>query len=337
MRRLLFAGLLALSCAPRETIDPQPSEAVLAATPRTGNGRVVLVTIDGVRWQDVFMGSDPVWSGAPAIPAPVLVPNLYTWTSTRGLRIGGAPSPCGTVHTAGKANVSLPGYLEIFTGRPTHCLDNECKRPAFTVFDQAARGGVPAVASFVSWQRLERAVTSQRPDAPVLVSTGPTSYRADADTAALALAYLRDARPGFLHVGLGDTDESGHADDYPAYLRALRAADAFVGDLAMLLDSQGELGRTTVIVTPDHGRESGFKEHGALFPESGRTFVFAFGASVERHGEESVCPKDDITLLDIAPTVRTLLGLVADPSVDAGRPITPIVTGPPPEEEELPE
>lgn len=338
MRRMLvaLAWLAAASCGPRESSEPTPHPAVLARVPRTGDGRVVLVTIDGVRWQDVFVGTEPARSGAPFVPAAALVPNLHAWTTAHGLRIGGAPAPCGTVHTAGKSNVSLPGYLEIFTGRPTRCLDNECSGAAFTVLDQAVRAGVPGVASVVSWQPLARAATSARADTPVFVSTGPAAHRPDAETSAIALDLLRREHPAFLHVGLGDPDEYGHADDYPGYLRALQAADTFVGDVAKVLESQGELDRTTVIVTPEHGRESGFKEHGALYPESGRTFVFAFGARVEHHGDEVVCPRGDITLLDIAATVRALLGLVADPSDDAGRPIAPVVAVPP-AEVELPE
>jgi hypothetical protein len=44
--------------------------------------------------------------------------------------------------------------------------------------------------------------------------------------------------------------------------------------------------------------------------ESGRTFLFAFGARVTARGVG--CPPGHITLADIAPTIRVLLGLAAD-------------------------
>ena len=64
---------------------------------------------------------------------------------------------------------------------------------------------------------------------------GWLDYRRDRYTAALALEYLVATRPRLLFVGLGDTDEYAHRDDYPRYLDSLRAADQFVGELMTTL------------------------------------------------------------------------------------------------------
>jgi phosphopentomutase/2,3-bisphosphoglycerate-independent phosphoglycerate mutase family metalloenzyme len=336
---------------------PGPAPGQPAVDPAAG-GRIVLVTIDGVRAEDVFDGADPSLrpdSNVEKYRTPeAVMPRTYQLVATRGVALGADRHGCGAVHTASGANVSLPGYLEIYTGRRTRCRDNTCDRTTSpTVLDEAVHGGIAPVASIGSWEILDHAVSNgsmpsmlvaegtqrwpePRPlgDAALeqLVYTGERAeaypghgrYRPDASTMAIALEYLRTAEPAILHVGLGDPDEYGHRNDYPAYLAAIGEADAFIGKVADTLDAMGDLGaRTTVIVTTDHGRNRNFQHHGAYSLTSARTFVLAFGAKVAARGV--ACPVRDVTLADIAPTIRVLTGLPADPSRESGRPIEEIV------------
>jgi hypothetical protein len=323
----------------------------------TSDGRIVLVTIDGVRAEDVFDGADPELrpgSHVERFAKPeAVMPRTHRLVETRGVALGADRPGCGVVRTASGANVSLPGYLEIFTGRKTHCRDNHCARTELpTVLDEAADAGLWPIASIGSWEVLANAAS--RSNAHVLVDEGslpwpgarplvPSEleavvaageraeaypgggrYRPDARTTEVALEYLRNVAPPVLHVGLGDPDEYGHRNDYPSYLNAIAQADAFIGKVADTLDTMGEVGaRTTVIVTTDHGRNRDFQHHGAFSLTSARTFVIAFGARVGSRGV--VCPSRDVTLADIAPTIRVLVGLRPDTSPDSGRPIEEIV------------
>jgi hypothetical protein len=324
--------------------------------PTTSDARVVLITIDGARWQDVFGGSDEGRSGAPHVPPELLMPRVYGLLADHGVAFGADREGCGTVHTASGANVSLPGYQEIFTGRPSYCLDNNCDGVSESVLDEAACADVAGVASIGSWDVLDRAVSGGGAGVLVAVgrswpaevsgaSIGSTSldglvaaglaadpypghdgYRPDVHTAAIALEYFRAAKPAFLHIGLGDTDELGHRDDYPGYLVALRNADALIGAIADEVAQLGELGaKTTILVTPDHGRNSDFRDHGTLRVESGRTFLLAFGAGVAARGIG--CPAHDLTLADVAPTIRVRLGLPRDIGDGAGTPINLLAPG----------
>jgi len=349
---LLVIGLLScgegnVRSAPRVAIDavmPLPTQSVPT------DARVVLLTIDGVRWQDVFEGSDPTLSGAESVPAEKLMPRTYALLEGRGVALGARREGCGAVRTASGANVSLPGYQEIFTGRPSPCRDNDCRIVRQTVMDEAAAARVAGVASIGAWAPLGRAVSggasgvfvatgrnwsaTSRTMAPALDALvrsgaeadpfpGHDDYRPDEHTASIALEYFRTMKPAFLHVGLGDTDEWAHRGDYRAYLTALHHADSLIGDLADTLDTMGDAGRrTTIIVTTDHGRNSDFQGHGALRMESGRTFMLLFGERVATHGVG--CPRRDITLADIAPTIRTLMGLPRDHREGAGNPIDEI-------------
>jgi hypothetical protein len=352
----LVAALALAACTQRTSTasivtDDVATTSTAEAPPR--DGRVILITIDGARWQDVFEGSDPKFSGAPSVPPEQLMPRAHALAATRGVAIGATRAGCGTVHTAGRSNVSLPGYLEIFTGHASHCLDNACAQVEETVFDEAARDAQVSVASIGSWEMLSRAVSSGAsgvmtsvgrdwPEAvPVtghlaeLVDAGRKAnpypgidaYRPDGATAAIALEYLRVNKPALFHIGLGDTDELGHRSDYGGYLAALEQADDMIGAVADILDTMDEDGaKTTVIVTPDHGRNSDFRDHGVFRPESGRTFVLAFGRRVAAQG--IACPSHDYTLADIAPTIRVLMGLPKDRADGAGRAIDLITEAP---------
>ncbi len=264
----------------------------LVHAPLANDGRVILVTLDGVRAEDVFDGADAslkphVNVAQYARPASVM-PRTHKLVATRGVALGADRRVAETVRTASGANVSLPGYLEIFTGRKTECRDNGCaptERP--TVLDEAAEAGL-SVASIGSWNVLDHAVS--RGNTGVFVETGshrwpgprPLAdaklealvvvgertepfpgggwYRPDARTIPIALHYFAETKPAVFHVGLGDSDEYGHRDDYASYLAAIGKADAFIGQLSDLLDGMGEEGaKTTVIVTTDHGRNSDFR------------------------------------------------------------------------------
>jgi arylsulfatase A-like enzyme len=142
---------------------------------------------------------------------------------------------------------------------------------------------------------------------------GYGSYRPDALTAEIALAYLRVRRPRFLFLSLGDTDEHAHHGSYARYLEALRYADHVVGEIAVTLADMSAAGQPTLlVVTADHGRASSFAEHGAAWPESSRVWLVAAGDAVLARGlVHSPTPR---RLADIAPTVRAIAGLDRGPS-----------------------
>ena len=186
---LVFAAsATAAIAAPVETSPPSPPSPPLPPDP------VVLVTLDGVRWQEIFEGTEPSRSHEPRVAARDLLPHLYKLGTERGAFVG-APG-YGRVEASGPFHVSLPGYTEIFGGRAHHaCADNECARTEVpTLLDEASAHG--KVAAFAAWTKIDRAVTAD-PGA-FLVSCGPSSRRArqldpdalrsDGDTANAALA-----------------------------------------------------------------------------------------------------------------------------------------------------
>jgi hypothetical protein len=211
--------------------------------------------------------------------------------------------------------LSLPGYMEMLTGRTdTGCTNNECGDVPFATIadDVADRGGVSAVIT--SWPDIAHAAATDQEHAlmsvgrhggenrrvlerdPALAELirkgegagpepGVDDFRRDAETGAVACTYLESHRPSFLFVGLGETDEYAHQNNYRGYLNALRRADAIVGRLAVQVTRLTAAGHpSTLMVTTDHGRGIGFTDHGAGFLGSDRVWFIASGGAVRARG-----------------------------------------------------
>jgi predicted AlkP superfamily pyrophosphatase or phosphodiesterase len=149
--------------------------------------------------------------------------------------------------------------------------------------------------------------------------------RRDAVTAKLACSFLLEARPNFLFVSLGETDEHAHHGRYPEYLRALQEADQFVGSLRSILGTfQAEGTETLLMVTTDHGRSRNFNDHGRAHPESSRSFLFSEGSRVRPPKEIS---GESGYLRDIAPSIRAATGLPTGRSKDEGRVLAELFDG----------
>jgi hypothetical protein len=336
------------------TFEPLPGPAAHEQDERTTSA-VVLVVLDGVRAQEVFGGADRDLARARgqnplawANPRD-LTPNLQRMLDTDAVAVG-VPGHGAELVASGPRFISLPGYLEIFAGKPDPgCEGNECVRPpAHTIADDVrASSGADDVAVITSWPNIARAASAD-PSAYVmsagrkLVSRGDVlradpamlplldrgarvkaypgegDYRPDAFTSKVALRVLETSHPRLLFVGLGDADEYAHRGDYHGYLQAVHASDAFLGDLQATLARMGARGRhTTVLVTADHGRAYSFVDHGARYPESARVWLVAAGGDVRSHGILAAATRH--TLSDIAPTVRAFLGIQGD-----GNPISEV-------------
>lgn len=305
---------------------------------------IVLVAIDGVRWQDIYHG--PSSKGvAIASSSAELVPHLLSMEHHGAS--WGAPG-AAEFYASGPNYVSLPGYMEMLSGTSaTACTENDCKRmKRHTLLDDFAATSPEdptRAAAFSSWPKIEVAASRQGHG---VVSTGKhggfrhevlerlprcrdalragmseddeqSESRSDAHTARLARAFLHEANPDFLFVSLGESDEAAHHGDYEAYLRAIQFADAFVGKLRNDLHQQAQNGRETLLlVTTDHGRASNFRDHGRKHPESSRAFLFAEGTKVRRLGRLS---RGRAYLRDIAPTIRATSGLPERTDDGSGR------------------
>jgi hypothetical protein len=255
---------------------------ILFITPVQPQPHVILVTIDGTRWQEIYNGTDPYRYHHKHLTARQLVPNLYTHFVDRGIAVG----KLTPMIASGPNHISLPGYLEITRGHPSvDCQTNYCN----PIIDQSVLWFFQHPAVFSSWSTIQKTV----PDFKNIYSdTGP-GYRLDNATEIATMAYLEHNIPDFLWVALGDTDEFAHANDYDAYIRALQMADYFIGYLV------NKYPDATVIVTCDHGRSADFRDHGPD-KESERVWLMMKGPKIPAKG---IVAADKLRLSDIFQTV----------------------------------
>jgi len=270
---LLFASLPA-AAAPATVFEP----------------KVVLVTFDGVRWQDVFRGADPALATdkrfvepdlyddwiKPAYVVPAnrrlaLMPFLHGVMARDGRVVGDRDAgECARV--ANDMWFSYPGYNEILTGRPDpKIVENSDEWNAnVTVLEWLNRQ--PAFAGKVqmvgTWTLFPKIVNTKRSGVPVNPRLGDR-YPTDVRTALQAREALRRDKPRMLYIAFGDTDELAHQGDYDGYLAALERGDDYLRDLWERLQADPYYrGQTTLIVTTDHGRGAtpveAWRDHSAV-------------------------------------------------------------------------
>lgn len=225
---------------------------------------VVLVTIDGLRWEELFRGADPSLVRDAAyraryvdVPdrAQALAPFLLSFAQDGALIGNRDAGSCARV--SNEFWFSYPGYAEMLAGRPNPrvrynqaipnndvtVLEGLIQRPEFA----------GQVRVFAEWNAVPAIVNTERSGIPVSL---PPDYEAphDAQVMTQVRAMLPDL-PRVTWINLGDTDTNAHAGRYNAYLDAAAAADAFVRELWMAIEANPRMaGRTTLIVTVDHGR-----------------------------------------------------------------------------------
>jgi phosphopentomutase len=123
-----------------------------------------------------------------------------------------------------------------------------------------------------------------------------------------------------MFLGLGETDEWGHEDQYDEYLTAAQRFDAYLRELWMTVESHPAYqGRTAIVVTCDHGRggddvpglQGGdlnqWRDHNAKVVGAEHIWVMAWGAGVSAGGEARDLPAP-VTQSQIAATVAAILG-----------------------------
>lgn len=162
MLRLVVAILALAACARPQ--EPAPARSTT---------HVILVTLDGLRWQDVFTGADNrmmnkdrggvadllalrrrFWRGEPEARREALMPFLWTFVAKHG-QIFGDPSRNARAVVTNGHNFSYPGYSELLCGFADPRIDsnNKVPNPNVTVLEwlHGRPGFGGRVAAFSGW------------------------------------------------------------------------------------------------------------------------------------------------------------------------------------------
>jgi hypothetical protein len=333
--------------------------AVIAAAEPLKTENVVLVTIDGVRIQELFAGADPVildagreHSGVQQIgelrsrfmrPTPderrlALMPFFWGRLIREGI-VAGNPALGSRVLVTNQFKVSYPGYAEMLTGadqpKVASNLPFRMPRPTVLEFLKDRMGwSYTDVAVFGSWETF-RLIAHRDPDAffsnagyarvpaewatpgmeplntlQMQMLTPWDTVRFDRVTFGLAMEFLKAHRPRLLYLALGEPDDWAHIRRYDRVLQSIADADDMLRELWETLQSIDHYrGRTTLIVTTDHGRgvtPGDWTEHHRDTPGSEDAWIAVFGPDTPNLGELRDAP--DYTLGHVAATLARFFG-----------------------------
>lgn len=291
----------------RKTDFSRPSVAEAPFRPA-----VVVITLDGVRSEDVFLGAHPwrrrrsyrdsrtrllpfLWRRLSRSKSTVILGNRYA--ARRGRR-----HFCTIDNPSGR---SLPAYADLFSAlRQKSVKKNDFRGriPHPSIFDRLIQGydyQPNKFAFFTSWDPIRRVVSQDLLRAWFIdagyQNVGPRPFwhdaRYDRETFRSVLRYLQK-RPDFqfLFVGFNDSDEWGHAGSYRRYLSAIRRQDAYIKAIMGMIERDPRYqGKTVYLITTDHGRGHGryWKRHAAYL--SGPRFIWAF-----LHFPKSALPRSEL-------------------------------------------
>lgn len=150
--------------------------ACVSAQPKAKVENIIMITIDGCRWQEVFGGADSVllfdekfrksdarrltgkfWAPTADERRRKLMPFIWNTIGKEG-RIYGNRHYNNHVSVRNKTNISNPGYSEIFTGYADPAIRNNdlVDNPNTSLFSfiNRQKGFEGKVAAFASWDRV---------------------------------------------------------------------------------------------------------------------------------------------------------------------------------------
>lgn len=276
--------------------------------------RVLLVSIDGPRDSETF--GDPARANIPFLAELARTDGLFS----RAVKNTGATK-------------TMPGHCALFTGCNEQLKNSAnyvfgfrqpCPQPSHpTLFERLRKErGLPAGAAVLHSSKMKIAglAFSSAPgygDAFGAKNTcgkwalfGP-GYSDDRRTFERAVREMREGDPTLLVVHFAGPDSRGHDADSTGYIAAIRESDGYVRELWRLASELPDWrGKTTLIVTADHGRHedgvaNGFVDHGCDCDGCRAILFAAAGPDFRRAVEITVARRQ----VDVAATVAELLGV----------------------------
>ena len=209
MKRLFILGAVALA-------------ALLSCSKGDDDSRLVIITFDGLRWQEVYGGADDAiiqenrfindvgtfrekyWRDTPEERREVLMPFLWSYVPEHGYMLGNR-NRNSLMQVANKMWFSYPGYSEMFCGWPDDERVNSndpVPNPNVSVLEVVNRDPryKGKVMMYSSWESIRYAVNNDRGGFPG--SSGHEPSYTDTDVARM----MQDIDAGVADGGDGPTE-----------------------------------------------------------------------------------------------------------------------------------
>lgn len=232
---------------------------------------IIIVALDGYRWQEVFRGADPeilrksndlsdvqsFIGSSTNENRKLLMPFLWNVVALDG-QLYGNRNFGNKVNCSNLQLISYPGYSEMLVGYADHRIHSNKKihNPNTTVLEFLNRQNAykDKVAAFATWDAFPYILSEER--SGIYVNAGTeladgkltrqeewlnenqhrvvnqsNGTRFDEYTYLYAKEFVKRKNPKVLFLSFNETDEHGHAGRYDEYLKAAHKADQLIADL----------------------------------------------------------------------------------------------------------
>lgn len=263
-----------------------------------GEPHVILVIIDGARFSETL--GDPEHRFAPELarlaaegcaPGPIL--NSGDTVTIAGM---------SAIHTGAWDAWRSDPYGEVYQAVPTHWeyfrkQRERASTDAFYVLEDLDYDSL--------WKPSRHAEYGQD-----YWPTFQTRGWSDAEVFDSFTQVIEQVRPTFAVLYLADVDAAGHGGSWARYTEAVSTADWIVGQVWELAQgTAGYAGRTTLLVTSDHGRHDdahgGFSGHGDGCDGCRQVTFLAIGPDID---PGCVPASQARSIIDLTPTIGRILG-----------------------------
>jgi len=293
------------------------------------------------------------WAPTPEERRMKLLPFFWGTLMKEHGSVAGNRSLNSAVMTTNKMWFSYPGYSEILTGQAHDDVINsndKTRNPYPSVLEFAKRKlklNKNQVALFGSWdvfnwigEHEEGAVTINAGHEPYELAASAElkalsklqnerlspwdSVRFDYFTFRFAMEHIKTYQPRVLHLALGETDDWAHGGDYAHTLNSFHQNDQQFKQLWETLQSTPKYkGKTSIIITIDHGRGNTIKDwtdHGEKVPEAQYIWMAFISPDVSLRGEWK--NTETIYQNQVAATLCRFLNLdYSENNPQAGKPV----------------
>ncbi|MBD3392410.1 MAG: hypothetical protein GF410_10370 [Chitinivibrionales bacterium] len=260
---------------------------------------VIIAVIDGARHSETF-GDD----GHQYIPR--------IWNELR---------PLGTIYTSfyndGQTS-TCNGHSSIVTGTWQYMANDGSERPDKPTIFEYRRKQLSSPAE-------DNAVVLGKDKLDILSYSTHVDYGAqyaatvkaaavdgydDVEAMANLFDVLANQHPALTILNLPEVDQMGHTGDWNGYVNAIHDADSMVAEIWSFVEQDAHYaGKTTLIVTNDHGRhldgvQTGFRDHGCDCDGCRHIMALIIGPEFDAGVTETT----RWTQIDLAPTIGALVG-----------------------------
>lgn len=209
--------------------------------------------------------------------------------------------------------ITLPCHTSLFLGvDPSRhgVIENVWKPQVHQIdgiFECVSHNG-GKTAMFVDWSRLRDLSEPRSINCCFFQKANslPDWARVECELTDLAIDYIKKQNPDFVFMYYGNSDETGHKYGWMTeeYLDALSNSISCVEKIIKTFGDEYQY-----IITADHGGHE--RTHGFDIPEDMTIPITFHGTAFER-GKEL----DEISLLDIAPTIASVMGFAPNDDWD---------------------